>query len=271
MASMSFSISRATKDDIPILAQISALGFENDANTQVKQAGRKPGWLLDSMMQGCQESLEAMEPQVPRRARTTFLKAVDNETGQIVGHITWAEPGFNADTPATSQRATSPQEAQEGGHHAGRSSRPAVEEKQAGESEAATAEARKNIPGAERISDLERLTDADMQAWMQHIMPEGNQCMIICGITVHPDYQRRGIGRELVRWGTERADERGVICWVHLSEAGWKMFEKLGWEVARSLTVNLDEYAVAPPKGDGDSGWGTYTFRYAVRQPTKRT
>ena len=50
--------------------------------------------------------------------------------------------------------------------------------------------------------------------------------MGLVAIAVDPIYQVRGVGSALIRYGTGIADQEGVYCWVHASEAGWSVFEK---------------------------------------------
>ena len=57
--------------------------------------------------------------------------------------------------------------------------------------------------------DSERLVGFVYLAW------DGGVHAFLLDPTVHPDYRRRGIGRELVRRGVEVARERGLE-WVHV-------------------------------------------------------
>lgn len=45
----------------------------------------------------------------------------------------------------------------------------------------------------------------------------------------HPDYQRRGAGLMLLKWGCNLADECGVAAYVDASKAGAKLYEKCGF------------------------------------------
>jgi GNAT superfamily N-acetyltransferase len=86
------------------------------------------------------------------------------------------------------------------------------------------------------------------------------------GISVLPEYQSKGVGSKLIKWGTDYADENDASMWIHLAdtEAGPKAFEKAGFKVATTLRINLDEWTVVEEKGK----WGVYTFRY-MRRPAK--
>lgn len=74
-----------------------------------------------------------------------------------------------------------------------------------------------------------------------------------------------------MKLGIDRADKEGVFCWVHSSEDGAEFYRKRGFEIDDTLTIDLDHWAgqmdpkLEPPAGD--EKWGTYTFRYMIRQP----
>lgn len=53
----------------------------------------------------------------------------------------------------------------------------------------------------------------------------------VCQLAVHPDYQRRGIGAELVRWGTERAEDENIPCIVISSTGSDDFYRAQGFNV----------------------------------------
>ncbi|KAK2609603.1 hypothetical protein N8I77_003098 [Diaporthe amygdali] len=241
----SFSLKPVVEEDIPALTVMSGLNFEEDRHTQLKAAHpTKPydhaGGTPDSIRHWL---------SLPQKVEVT--KAVDNKTGEVVGCVGWVFRGFERDPGAAgvvekSQEPTKP---------------PA----NSVSSDFVKTEAADLDP----IEQLRELTDDHFAKFMRRVMPPGTRCMFIAGIQVHPDHQGKGIGRALVRQGTDRADAEGVFCWVHSSEAGAVLFPKCGFEVDETLEIDLDEYAgkmdLKPPAGDDK--WGTYTFRYFVRQP----
>ena len=48
-------------------------------------------------------------------------------------------------------------------------------------------------------------------------------------LATHPDYQGRGAGSMLVKWGCDLADEHGVAAYVDASKAGAKLYQKFGF------------------------------------------
>jgi len=263
MSQSSFTILPATANDVEALSNISVQSFKDDTNTQLKEKVYGAGWFADCMTGVIQHYMNRMENPVPGRTKLTVLKTVDDESGKITGHVTWAEQGLEeASLQATGGlKGESTPDAQE----AEKSRDKSREEPQ--KNNGGGQDSTRKTLAQQKVAELEKITSDHMKEWMERIMPEGAKSMFICGISVHPDYQGHGIGKALIQWGTRKADERGVVCWVHLSEAGWGVFNKLGWHVEDSLTVDLDQYAAEPPGESSKGSWGSYTFRYAVRQP----
>jgi GNAT superfamily N-acetyltransferase len=121
------------------------------------------------------------------------------------------------------------------------------------------------------VKRIMALTDADLKAWMQKLMPEGTRCMFIASLTVDPKFQRRGVSRALLKWGTDTADRLGLFIWVHSSQGAVKAYEAGGFERIGNLEMDLDEYAPCPPPKeldhDGSGKWGRYELVYLKYLP----
>lgn len=77
---------------------------------------------------------------------------------------------------------------------------------------------------------------------------------------VHPSYERRGFGRELVHWGLERAREEGVHASVLASHNNDPFYLRCGFE---EVVANCTEGEGNPLAGvDG----GSIIFMWAKRQ-----
>ncbi|KAF2853876.1 hypothetical protein T440DRAFT_515360 [Plenodomus tracheiphilus IPT5] len=57
-----------------------------------------------------------------------------------------------------------------------------------------------------------------------------------------PEHERRGAGGMLVAWGCERADERGVECYVEASVVGKPLYARFGFEVVREMKVEMGRF-----------------------------
>ena len=56
-------------------------------------------------------------------------------------------------------------------------------------------------------------------------------------LTIDPKYQRRGVGNELVKWGTNQADELGVDAVVESSVYGKGLYEKHGYVFIKDVQM----------------------------------
>ena len=61
-------------------------------------------------------------------------------------------------------------------------------------------------------------------------------------LVVLPQYQGKGIGTRLLRWGLEQADQLGVKVWIDASPAGLGLYKKLGWKEFSTLEIDLKEW-----------------------------
>jgi GNAT superfamily N-acetyltransferase len=47
----------------------------------------------------------------------------------------------------------------------------------------------------------------------------------------HPEHRRQGIGRMLVQWGIDKANELGVEFWLNATPIGKPLYEQLGFKL----------------------------------------
>lgn len=55
--------------------------------------------------------------------------------------------------------------------------------------------------------------------------------MHLYALGVHPDFRRRGLAKQLVRWGQDRAAERGVPAYVSAEMAGVMTYRACGFQI----------------------------------------
>lgn len=234
--------------DINACANISRDSFAMDPHTIVKQLGRDGYDMYAMARRGYISNLE--------RKNMVFVKAVDINTGAIVGYGGWIFKNFQQDLVPWIQPADAkPEEEQE-----------------------------KNKvpkePEAEREPDsidrLHAMEDEDMQYFLHKLIPVSDPCMIVMGVAVAPAHQSRGVGSALLQHGNAIADRRGLPIWVHSSHQAVEAYGKSGFEPVRTLDVDLDEYAPRPPRDDepvmgekGSGKWGHYVIKYMRREPRK--
>ncbi|KAM0261292.1 hypothetical protein ACHAQJ_002323 [Trichoderma viride] len=246
MSKQTFTIQALQLEDVAAAAQLSSDAFLDDRQTQMKALGQNPFDMKKYTLQSL--------PQTLQSPRCVVLKAVDNETGEFAGFCNWGFIGFPPDEmpvlPGRIQPPAKPATA-------------STQESEKDKDKPSSSDQSAPEPDDDPIDRLQTLTSADLDAWQKEVMPEGTKCLIVIGLSVSPKFQRRGIGSALLRWGTSICDEKGVFAWVHSSEPAWRIYEKSGFQVIRSLDVDLDEYAPCPPPNEGpDAKWGHYVFRY---------
>lgn len=103
----------------------------------------------------------------------------------------------------------------------------------------------------------------------ENIHMQGKVYMVLQALATDPEYQRRGIGSRLVRWGLDQADDEKLPCWIHASDSdvACRLYMSAGFQEVGCNAYDLDAWT---PEGDKESGqrWGSYTFRYMLR-PSK--
>ncbi|KAI0841257.1 acyl-CoA N-acyltransferase [Hypoxylon sp. FL0890] len=254
---ISVSIQPLNYADIPACARITSSAFSVDPHTIVKQLGRQPYDMYTISRSGFLDTLH--------KKNYVYVKAVDDKTGEILGHAGWAFRGMDqARIPWNGPGDPKPAE-DEQGQMQGKSDETKSEDKD-GEQE----------KEENSIDCLHALEDADMQYWLSNLVPTDAPCMFVVGLIVSPSHQSRGVGRALISHGNAIADDLGLSIWVHSSHQAYEAYKKFGFETVRELDIDLDEYAPRGPEdgepvmGEKGSGrWGRYIIRYMKRIPRK--
>ena len=227
-----FTLSQDIEEsDILKMATLGHEAFRDDSHTNLKIYGVPQKAGVDDS--GLREQLAA-------GPRCHVIKAVHNDTKEIMGFITWGHRGYL------------PRKPQPEGTR-GRFSEAETDEKT-------------------KVQIMEDMEDQHFVDFMTEIMPPGTKCWYVMGLNVAPKFQRMGVARALLGWGLERAEKDGVFAWVHSSDSAWKAYAASGFEIVRVLRTDLDAYAEGEAVGKGpDEGgkWGIYTVRYMVYKPER--
>ncbi|KAI0882868.1 acyl-CoA N-acyltransferase [Annulohypoxylon maeteangense] len=255
---ISVSIQPLNYADVPACARITSSAFSVDPHTIVKNLGREPYDMYDISSTNFLDTLH--------KKTYIYVKAVDDETGEIVGHAGWAFRGVDQALIPWS----GPGDA-----------KPAGVEREQGQGQVKNDEPKdvdkKEGKEGDSIDRLHALEDADMQFWITKLVPADKPCMFVVGLIVSPAFQSQGVGGALMRHGNAIADDLGLSIWVHSSHQAYEAYKKFGFEAVRELDIDLDEYAPRGPQdgeevmGDRGSGkWGRYVIRYMERKPKKQ-
>jgi GNAT superfamily N-acetyltransferase len=82
------------------------------------------------------------------------------------------------------------------------------------------------------------LTGLFAETFGEDIFPEA---WLLANVVTHKDYQRRGIGGRLVKWGIDQAESERVPCGVESSFAGMRLYEKVGFRKFENLRYGEKE------------------------------
>ncbi|KAF6805603.1 acetyltransferase [Colletotrichum sojae] len=228
---MPWKILPCTLADAPALARNNMSAFWTDPNWRIMWPDRT----LDFIIAQCAE-------RVPRnllRDRVTLRheKAVDPETGALVGYARWVLPAGLA----------------------------------AGPGRAPWAEAQIPDVSAEESAAIEKKADA---AWWEPVDMEGSDdesigirnrilaskpYISLDYLAVHPENMGKGIGTELVRSGMRRAQELGVGVFILAFQAGLNVYLRLGFK-------EVDRVVQDAAKWGGEGDYAVYLLTYEVDQ-----
>lgn len=244
---LSFNLKPVVPSDFPAMAEMCGLAFEDDRHTMLKAAHPTKPYNHAAGMTG------AFEYWVSRPAGSLELnKAVDDATGEILGFVCWGMSVDKADTNKEQSNSGGDPPSEE-------SEKPDITKPEDTDTP--------QDPTLDPLDQLEEMTSSHLAAFQGRF--KNTRCLYVITLTVHPKYQGRGVGAALIKQGTNRADAEGALCWVHSSEAGVYTYKKCGFEEDDTLEIDLDDWArkldIKPPAGEDK--WGTYTFKYLIRQP----
>ncbi|KAF9435828.1 hypothetical protein BGZ76_005431 [Entomortierella beljakovae] len=256
MSQFQFKLVKATPNDVDAIAQISGDAFRTDSHTLLKAVWKGEHNHRD----GTKEWISGLFDN-PKFDIIVAREGIDG-TGKVVGSIIWAKSGYpQAISPGTGTENMD---------------QPPENPSQSVLNSTATLPpppppVQPSTPSSPlSIVELEQTTNAAMTHYMDHLMPPGTKCRIICGISIPPEYQSKGIGSALLKWGTDQADQDGVFCCVSSSMSGWPAFAKGGFVEVGRLELNLDDYAQGvkwKKDNNEETDWGVYIWRWMKRVP----
>lgn len=258
---ISVSIQPLNYGDIPTCAQITSTAFAVDPHTVVKGLGREPYDMYEISYSMLIDGLG--------RKKQIYVKAIDEETGEVVGYAGWAFKGV--DEAKIPWKEPTDDKSAANADKPGEKSKPNIEAKK-NESTVDVPSGGDGKQGEGLIDRLKALESRDMEHWQTKIIPQDEPCIFVTGLHVSVQHQSRGVGSALLQYGNAIADKLGLTIWVHSSHQAYEAYKKNGFETVKELDLDLDEWAPRGPRENepvmGDKGsekWGRYIIRYMKR------
>ncbi|KAK9772695.1 putative N-acetyltransferase domain-containing protein [Seiridium cardinale] len=223
---LEISLLPATCSDVPELLKVHVAAFQSDQFSNLMLLGRDPNEFERLLSKSIETWMSDPNAQL--------IKAVA-KNGAIVGYACWV----TEDGPDVEQDLPKPKE------------------KRDDSLQDAPVSQHKLLP-----KDLGKLMREDLVSRKKELI--GNERhLVLQALITHPQWQGKGIGAQLVQWGTARADAEGLACWAHASPSGHGVYLSAGFEELDASDYDLDRYL--PEDEQGGPKWGTYTFRYMIR------
>ncbi|KXT04406.1 hypothetical protein AC578_3565 [Pseudocercospora eumusae] len=194
--------------DMARIFEITGLAFAR--NEPVWDAMWPNHWTEEGKKQGVERMIKIKNTD----PSTTYIKAVDSESGEIMGMAKWLV--FNENLPASRRF--------EGG----------------------TGDF---WPDEEEAEYAKAMADRFVQERNAYIECVKGNVVSLDILTVDPAHQRKRVGDALVKWGLARADELGYDAIVESSAFGRRLYEKNGYVWQKDVTVQVPGYEGKRPAG----------------------
>ncbi|KAI7482365.1 NAD(P)-binding protein [Hortaea werneckii] len=157
---------------------------------------------------------ENNKTQSLQKETSRILKAVDDETGEIVAVAQWTF-------------------ALEGNEERNRTSKFADEQPPANWPEGGNWE-------------LRRFFKIEWEAWRAKTMG-GKPYIELNVLVTHPKHERRGAATQLLRWGCEQADKLGVAMCLESTPTGLKLYERFEFRTGKVIKADMRDFGWTEP------------------------
>ncbi|KAJ9132359.1 Acyl-CoA N-acyltransferase [Pleurostoma richardsiae] len=228
-----FIVTGCTVADAEALARNNMSAFWTDSNWR---ALWNRGQTLDFIIE---QSVKRMPRNLLRdRESLRHLKALDPNTGRLVGYARWILPDDHLNTEPTGEPVWVD----------GRVPNVSPEERLAFERLAGTANWHHNHA-------MDHL-DVPVTA-MKAALISKKQYIVLDYLAVHPENKRKGIATALVEAGIAKARQLGLDILVTAFKQGFYVYRKLGFETLDQIIQDDSMYG-------GDGEYAVYFMEYAV-------
>ncbi|KAI7720072.1 NAD(P)-binding protein [Hortaea werneckii] len=94
--------------------------------------------------------------------------------------------------------------------------------------------------------ELRRFFKLEWEAWRAEMMGEKPYIQLNVLVT-HPKHERRGAATQLVGWGCEQADKLGVAMCLESTPTGLKLYERFGFRTGKVIKADMREFGWTEP------------------------
>jgi len=77
---------------------------------------------------------------------------------------------------------------------------------------------------------------------------------------VRPEYQRKGIGTEMLKQGIQRADDEGLLMYLEAMPKGLELYKRFGFVEVDRVEVDLSKY------GGKEGQWSIFVLMMRTPQ-----
>ncbi|KAF2771517.1 acyl-CoA N-acyltransferase [Teratosphaeria nubilosa] len=156
-----------------------------------------------------------------------IFKVVDERTGKIVACSEWTfalDPKKTAESIAIDPDEQAPPNYPEGGNWA-----------------------------------ITRFYKNEWEKWRRETLA-GKAYITLDILVVHPAFQRRGAGTQLLSWGCEQADKLGVPIVLESTPAGLSLYQRVGFKHVNVVAADMEQFGWHEPC-DEDAAKRSYMIR----------
>ncbi|KAF7627916.1 acyl-CoA N-acyltransferase [Aspergillus flavus] len=68
----------------------------------------------------------------------------------------------------------------------------------------------------------------------------GENDMILDFLATDPEYQGRGIGSQMLKWATQKADSLNARMFLEATEEGYPLYKKYGWNTQEEVVIDFE-------------------------------
>ncbi|KAL5001782.1 acyl-CoA N-acyltransferase [Aspergillus recurvatus] len=218
---MRINIRPAVPSDAPILAAINIDAFAGQGF--ISNAFPNLGYEVVHRLKTTRYLQKIAQP------RTRVLAAVDEDTGALVGCARWSLPATgdgDRDKPAESASGAEP------------------------ESESTSLPLPEGTNRAVYDGFFETLKEK-AKSYLR------DDDIVLDFLATRPEYQGRGVGRALLRWGMEQADQQRRRIYLEATTEGYPVYAKCGWRGVERIEMDYGRWG----------GEGSQELTLMVRDP----